>query len=142
MHALVSIYFLLGNNFIVHLLISVRDRPFNLQRGGVCFFCVQDFFFGQDESQNIYFFLSRKARNFCPEFDNRLYVKNSDYFFSSNKIRIFFSAIVGIRIFFLGKNHNPPPFQVKCSFPKAFDTVWRTGLWKKMLKHDINGKCF
>ena len=27
-------------------------------------------------------------------------------------------------------------------FRKAFDTVWRTGLWKKLLKHDINGKCF
>jgi hypothetical protein len=27
-------------------------------------------------------------------------------------------------------------------FRKSFDTVWRTGLWKKLLKHDINGKCF
>ena len=27
-------------------------------------------------------------------------------------------------------------------FRKAFDTVWRTGLWKKLLRHDINGKCF
>jgi hypothetical protein len=39
----------------------------------------------------------------------RLYDKNSesDNFFSS-KNRIFFSATLGIRIFFLGKNHNPP----------------------------------
>jgi hypothetical protein len=40
----------------------------------------------------ISFFLSRKARIFFPEFDTRLYDKNSesDYFFSSTKIRIFF----------------------------------------------------
>ena len=39
------------------------------------------------------------------------------------KIRIFFSATLGIRIFFLEKKHNPPPpppppLQVKWSFPK------------------------
>ena len=27
-------------------------------------------------------------------------------------------------------------------FRKAFDTVWRTGLWKKLLRSEINGKCF
>jgi hypothetical protein len=32
----------------------------------------------------------------------------SNIFFSSTKIRIFFSATLGIRIFFLEKNHNPP----------------------------------
>jgi hypothetical protein len=30
-------------------------------------------------------------------------------FFSSTKIRIFFSTTLGIRIFFLEKKHNPPP---------------------------------
>jgi hypothetical protein len=47
--------------------------------------------------------LSGEARNFFPEFNIRLYDKNSesDYFFSSTKIRIFFSATLGIRIFFL-----------------------------------------
>ena len=41
-------------------------------------------------------------RIFFPEFNIRLYDKNSesDYFFSSTKIRIFFSATLGIRIFF------------------------------------------
>ena len=33
-------------------------------------------------------------------------------FFSSTKIRIFFSAILGIRIFFLEKNHTPPPWKL------------------------------
>jgi hypothetical protein len=52
----------------------------------------------------------------------RLYDKNSesDFFFSSTKIWIFFSASVGIRIFVLEKNHNPP-FQANWSFP-----YWRT----------------
>ena len=49
------------------------------------------------------FFLSRKAQFFFPESNIRLYDKNSEsdyYFFSSTKIRIFFSATLGIRIFF------------------------------------------
>ena len=27
-------------------------------------------------------------------------------------------------------------------FGKAFDSVWRVGLWKKLLASNINGKCF
>jgi hypothetical protein len=43
---------------------------------------------------------------------------NQIIFFSSTKIRIFFSATLGIRIFFLEKKHTPPPpLQVKWSFP-------------------------
>ena len=42
---------------------------------------------------------------------------NQIILFSSTKIRIFFSATLGIRIFFLEKNHNP--LQVKWSFPKT-----------------------
>ena len=34
---------------------------------------------------------------------------NQIIFFSSTKIRIFFSATLGIKIFFVEKNHNPPP---------------------------------
>jgi hypothetical protein len=48
--------------------------------------------------------------NLFPEFNMRLYDKNSesDYFFSSTKIRIFFSATERIRIFFISleENHN------------------------------------
>ena len=32
-----------------------------------------------------------------------------------------------------------------CSFidcSKTFDSVWRVGLWKKLLASNINGKCF
>ena len=27
-------------------------------------------------------------------------------------------------------------------FSKAFDSVWRIGLWGKLIKNGINGKCF
>ena len=62
---------------------------------------VQKFIFGQHELEYL-FFLSRRARIFFLEFNIRLYDKNSesDYFFPSTKIRIFFSATLGIRIFF------------------------------------------
>jgi hypothetical protein len=65
------------------------------------------------------FFLSRI---FFPEFNIRLYVKNSesDYFFSSTKIRIFFSATLGIRIYFLEKKYNPS-LQVKLSEKKILN---------------------
>jgi hypothetical protein len=59
-----------------------------------------EYFFQQHwESE---YFLSHEALNLFPEFNMRLYDKNSesDYFFSSTKIRIFFSATLGIRIFF------------------------------------------
>jgi hypothetical protein len=42
---------------------------------------------------------------------------NQIIFFSSTKIRIFFSATLGIRIFFLEKTHNPHPLEVKWSVP-------------------------
>ena len=63
--------------------ISVRDRPFNLKGGGYVFLFGSEIFFGQYKSYNIYFFLSRKAPNFNPEYIIRLYDKNSesDYFF-------------------------------------------------------------
>jgi hypothetical protein len=85
--------------------------------GGVMVFCfVQNFFFGQHK----YFFWSRKARNFFPEFHIRLYGKNSEldfFFFLHQNQNIFFSNI-GNQNIFLEKNHTPPPFQVKWSFPK------------------------
>jgi hypothetical protein len=66
-------------------------------------FCfVQKFFFRTTQDLEYLFFLSRESQIFFPEFNIRLYDKNSesDYFFFSTKIRIFFSATLGIRIFF------------------------------------------
>ena len=55
---------------------------------------------------------TQELEYFFPEFNIRLYDKHSesDYiFFSSTKIRIFFSATLGIRIFFLEKKTYPLP---------------------------------
>jgi hypothetical protein len=54
----------------------------------------QNFFFRTTQELEYLFFLSRKEQIFFPESNIRLYDKNSesDYFFPSIKIRIFFSA--------------------------------------------------
>jgi hypothetical protein len=66
-----------------------------------------------------FFFFSAK---FCPEFNIRLYDKNSEsdyYFFPPPKSEYFFSATLGIRLLKKKKKHKPPlPPQVKWSFPK------------------------
>ena len=74
-------------------------------------FCfVQKFFFGQHELE--YFFLSRKARNFFPDINIRLYDKNceSDYFFFLHQNQNIF----------LEKKHNPPPFKLNRRSLMAF----------------------
>jgi hypothetical protein len=94
-----------------------RDRPFNL-KGGYGFLFHSEVFFRTTQELE-YFFLSRKAQNFVQEFNIRLYDKNSqsDYlFFFRQNLNILFSNIVNQNIV-LEKNHNPPPFQVKWSFP-------------------------
>ena len=68
-------------------------------------------FFSDNTRVRIFIFLSREARNFCPEFNIRLYDKNSQshyFFFLHQNQNIFFSNI-GNQNIFLEKNHNPPP---------------------------------
>jgi hypothetical protein len=76
--------------------INVRDQPFNLKgRGGLWFFV----------SFRI-FFWSRKGRTFFPEFNIRLYDKNSEsdyFFFLHQNQNIFFSHIGNQNIFFRKK---------------------------------------
>jgi hypothetical protein len=80
----------------------------NIIRKIVVFCFAQKICFGQHESY-FYFFLSRKARNFFPEFHIRLYDKNSEseYFFQQHwELEYFFRKIT-----------YPLPLQVKWSFP-------------------------
>jgi hypothetical protein len=73
-------------------------------RGGVMVICfVQNFFFGQHKSWNINFFCRAKREFFTQNLTLGYMTKTLEsdyYFFSSTKIRIFFSATLGIRIFF------------------------------------------
>ena len=66
-------------------------------------FCfVQNFFFRTTQELEYLFFCRAKHEFFFPNFNIPLYDKNceSEYLFPSTKIRIFFSATLGIRIFF------------------------------------------
>ena len=60
----------------------VRDRPFNLKGGGYGFLFRSEIFFRTTQELEYLFILSRIARIFFPEFNIRLYDKNSesDYF--------------------------------------------------------------
>ena len=87
---------------------------------GYVFLFRSEFFFRTRQELEYLFFLSCKAQICFPEFSIRLYdkISESDYFFSPPPIsEYFFSATLGIRIFFWKKKHNPPSFQVKWSFP-------------------------
>ena len=75
-------------------------------------FCfVQNFFFGQHKSQNVYFFCRAKRVFFTSEFNIRLYDKNSesDYFFFLHQNQNIFFSNIGNQNIFLEKKHNPPP---------------------------------
>jgi len=68
--------------FAIVNIAKVRDRPFNLQ-GGYDFLFRSEFFFRTTRELEYLFFLSRIAQICFPEFNIRLYDKNSesDYFF-------------------------------------------------------------
>ena len=81
------------------------------------FFFRSEIFFRTTRELEYLFFLSRKARIFFPEFNIRLYDKNSEsdyYFFPPPKSEYFFQQHWESEYFFRKK---PYPFQVKWSFP-------------------------
>ena len=106
--------------FISTFLFYLRGRPFNLKgEGGVMVSCfVQKIFFRTTQELEYLFFWSCKARNFFPEFNIRLYDKNSesDYFFSLHQNQNIFFSNIGNHNIFLEKNQTPP-LQVKWLFP-------------------------
>ena len=86
------------------------------------FFVSFKIFFSDNTRVRIFIFLSRKAGIFFPEFNIRLYDKNSEsiYFFFLHQYQNIFSSNIGNQNIFLEKKHNPPPpppLQVKWSFP-------------------------
>ena len=73
-------------------------------------FCFVHIFFRTTQEFE-YFVFSRTKREIFFQNSTLGYMTktlNQIIFFSSTKIRIFYSATLGIRIFFLEKNHNPP----------------------------------
>ena len=110
--------------FISTFLFYLWGRPFNLKGegggGGVMVSCfVQKFFFRTTQELEYLFFWSCKARNFFPEFNIRLYDKNSEsdyFFFPPLKSEYFFQQHWESEYFFQKKTITPP-LQVKWSFP-------------------------
>jgi hypothetical protein len=97
----------------------VRDRPFNLKEGGLWLFVSFRNIFS-DELEYL-FYLSREARIFFPEFNIRLYDKNSEsnyFFFPPPKAEYFFQQHWESEYFFRKKT-----IQVKWSFPNMFSFV-------------------
>ena len=102
-----------ANHYTINALL-IRDRPLTCRgRGAMGLFFVQNIFLDHTRVR-ILIFLSGKARFFFPEFNIRLYDKNSesDYFFFLHQNQNIFSATLGIRIFFLEKKPTAPPWKL------------------------------
>ena len=83
----------LGNYLQIVGTYVLRDRPFNLKRGGYGFLFRSEFIFRTTQELEYLFFLSHRARIFFPEFNIRLYDKNSEshyFFFPPPKSEYFF----------------------------------------------------
>jgi hypothetical protein len=85
----------------------VRDRPFNLKGGwGYGFLFRSEFFFQTTQELEYLYFSSREARNLFPEFNIRLYDKNSEsdyFFFPQPKSEYFFQQHWESEYFFIKK---------------------------------------
>jgi hypothetical protein len=107
--------------FILLSMQCLRDRPFNLKRGGGCygFLFRSEFFFRTTQELEYLFFL--------------LYDKNSesDYFFFLHQNQNIFFSNIGNQNIFLEKKHKPPPFKVKWSFPKLNEKI----IWNHCLNN-------
>jgi hypothetical protein len=85
------------------ILIHFRDRPFNLKGGGGYGFLFRYELFFRTTQELEYLFFCRAQREFFFQNSTLGYMTktlNQIILFSSTKIRIFFSATLGIRIFF------------------------------------------
>ena len=124
-----SYFYKLHFNYIKVVLL--RDRPFNLKGGGgggggMVFCFVQKKNFRTTQELKYLFLLSRKVRNFFPEFNIRIYDINSesDYFFFPPKSEYFFQQHWESEYFFRKKTITPPPpFKVNGRSLSPFSSV-------------------
>jgi hypothetical protein len=73
-------------------------------------FCFIQIFFSDNTRVKIFIFCRAKREFFFPEFNIRLYDKNSvsDYFFFLHQNQNIFFSNIGNQNIFFRKNHNPP----------------------------------
>jgi hypothetical protein len=72
---------------------TIRDQPFNLKGGGYGFLFHSEIFFRTTQELEYFFVVANLTLGYMTKTLNQI-------IFSSTKIRIFFSATLGIRIFF------------------------------------------
>ena len=87
---------------------------------GLWFFVSFRIFFSDNTRVRIFIFCRAKREIFFPEFNIRLYNKNSEsdyFFFPPPKSEYFFQQHWKSEYFFRKKPYLPPPLQVKWSFP-------------------------
>jgi len=79
--------------------------------GGYGFFFRSEIIFWTSRELEYLILLLREAQIFFPEFNIRLYDKNSEseFFFSLHQNQNIFFSNIGNQNIFLEKNHNPPP---------------------------------
>ena len=82
--------------------------------GGYDFLFRSEFFFRTTQELEYIFFCRAKGKFFFPEFNIRLYDKNSesDYFFFLPPKSEYFFQHIGNQNFFLEKKPYPPPFKL------------------------------
>ena len=83
---------------------NLRGRPFNLKGGYGFLFRSKKNFLTTQELDFFFFVAQIFFQNVTLGYMTK--TLNQIIFFSSTKIRIFFSATLGIRIFFLERNHS------------------------------------
>jgi hypothetical protein len=94
------------NNWLIW---SHHDK---VNRYGIWFFVSFRIFFSDNARVRIFiFFVAWSTHFFPPEFNIRLYDKNSesDYFFFLHQNQNIFFSNIGNQNIFLEKKHNPPP---------------------------------
>jgi hypothetical protein len=95
---------------------TFRDRAFNLQGGGLWFFVSFRIFFSDNTRVKIFIFFVTQI--FFPEFNNRLYDKNSEsdyYFFPLPKSEYFFQQHWESEYIFRKKTITPTPWKLNGS---------------------------
>ena len=90
--------------------VSVRNRPFNLQGGGLWFFVSFRIFFSDNTRGRIFIFFCRAKREIFFRSSTLGYMTKTlnQIIFFLHQNQNFCSATLGIRIFFQKKNITPP----------------------------------
>jgi hypothetical protein len=110
--AIISASVAYDNEFPFVLRMSSKDPTIFLERGDYGFLFRSEFFFRTTQELEYLFFFVAQSANFFPEFNIRLYDKNSEsdyFFFLHQNQNIFFSTITPSPFKLNGRSLRIPP---------------------------------